>query len=79
MQAQVYLEGHRGRKSELAGHGLRKQVAEAKEGPWSFGGGGGGKGTHAWGGGRNGHAPKGEPPKDPVLTSQEKCFQNERR
>ena len=43
MQAQVYLEGHRGRKSELAGHGLRKQVAEAKDGPWSFGGGGAAK------------------------------------
>lgn len=36
-------------------------------------------GTQVWGRGRNGRAPKGEPPKNHVLTSQEKCFQNERR
>ena len=34
----VYLESHRGRRAEPAGLcRLRKQVTEAKEGPWSLG------------------------------------------
>ena len=33
----VYLESHRGRRSEPAGlHGLRKHVTEVKEGSWEL-------------------------------------------